>query len=116
MARTVKLARRSERLASCGGNRECQESVQSFHVLKTISFCLMCGFGATVLLAQPAAPTYTISTAVGNGTAGFAGDGGSATSAELHLPSGVAFSGGNLYVVDQVNNRVRLVSGGNIKT
>ena len=36
------------------------------------------------------AQQYTISTLAGNGTAGFSGDGGSATSATLNGPIGVA--------------------------
>lgn len=68
-------------------------------------------------LAQ-VAPTYTIATAVGNGTAGFAGDGGAATSAELNYPTGMAFdSSGNLYIADHINHRIRKVdTSGNITT
>jgi sugar lactone lactonase YvrE len=68
-------------------------------------------------LAQ-VAPTYTIATAVGNGTAGFLGDGGAATSAELNYPTGIAFdSSGNLYIADHVNHRIRKVdTSGNITT
>src|SRR5579864_7162060 len=75
----------------------------------------MCGSAATVLLAQTA-PTYTINTIVGTGTAGSTGDSGPPASAELFLPSGIAVAGGNLYIVDQVSNKVRFVSGGTIKT
>jgi secreted PhoX family phosphatase len=56
----------------------------------------------------------------GNGTPGFAGDGGPATSAEFHNPDSVAVDGvGNIAVADTVsgstqfdmgNNRVRLVA------
>jgi uncharacterized repeat protein (TIGR01451 family) len=47
------------------------------------------------------APNGTISTVVGNGTAGRSGDGGPATSAQLTGPTGVAAdSFGNLYVAD----------------
>jgi sugar lactone lactonase YvrE len=68
-------------------------------------------------LAQ-VAPTYTIATAVGNGTAGFTGDGGAATSAELNYPTGIAFdSSGNLYIADHINHRIRKVdTSGNITT
>jgi trimeric autotransporter adhesin len=52
-----------------------------------------------------------ITAVVGNGTAGFNGDGGSPTSAELTYPSGIAVdSNGNLYVADTGNKRIRAVS------
>ena len=48
-----------------------------------------------------------INTVAGNGTAGFAGDGGAATSAELYGPNGVAFdTAGNMYIGDSYNNRI----------
>jgi len=50
----------------------------------------------------------TISTYAGTGSAGFSGDGGQASSAQLSLPRGIAFdSAGNLYIADTGNNRVR---------
>jgi uncharacterized protein (TIGR03437 family) len=56
-------------------------------------------------------PDGIISTVAGNGTPGYAGDGGLATSAELYLPSDVAVdAAGNLYIVDFNNNRIREVS------
>jgi trimeric autotransporter adhesin len=63
-------------------------------------------------------PNGTITTVAGNGTQGAAGDGGAATAAELSLPTGVTLdSTGNLYITDQGNNRVRLVStNGTIST
>jgi uncharacterized protein (TIGR03437 family) len=52
-----------------------------------------------------------IATVAGNGTAGFSGDGGPATAAELYEPSGVAVTpSGNLFIADYVNNRIRKVS------
>jgi len=52
-----------------------------------------------------------IATYAGNGTAGYGGDGASATSAQLNTPSGVAVdSAGNLFIADFSNHRVRLVS------
>ena len=52
----------------------------------------------------------TITTIAGNGTQGFAGDGGPATSASL-TPAGVCVDGsGNIYIADDVNNRIRKVS------
>ncbi len=65
------------------------------------------------------ASTGYISTVAGNGTAGYTGDGGAATSAELDLPAGVTVdSSGNIYIADEGNNRIRVVSavGGFIST
>ncbi len=60
----------------------------------------------------------TITTVAGNGANGFSGDGGPAASARLSYPSGVAMDGsGNLYIADQYNQRIRMVSaGGTITT
>jgi hypothetical protein len=59
----------------------------------------------------------TITTVAGTGRAGFAGDGGSATDAQLHSPHGLAFSAaGDLFIGDALNHRVRVVSGGVITT
>ena len=59
----------------------------------------------------------TINTIAGNGSAGYQGDNGVATAAELASPNGVAVdSSGNLYIADTGNNRVRLVSGGIVTT
>jgi uncharacterized protein (TIGR03437 family) len=56
-------------------------------------------------------PGGTIWTAAGNGTAGYSGDGGLATSAQLNYPTGAAAdSTGNLYIADTQNNRVRKVA------
>ena len=50
-------------------------------------------------------------TVAGNGTAGFAGDGGPATSAELDFPIGVAVdSAGILYIADTYNHSIRGVA------
>jgi uncharacterized protein (TIGR03437 family) len=58
-----------------------------------------------------------ITTVAGNGTVGYTGDKGSATSAELSNPTGVAVdSKGNLYIADSGNNVVRMVAGGTITT
>jgi len=51
----------------------------------------------------------TITTVAGNGTAGYTGDGGVATSAELNAPYGVAVdSAGTLYIADRNNNVIRM--------
>ena len=59
--------------------------------------------------AMTAGDIYTVS---GNGTAGFSGDGGPATSAKLAKPAAVAVDpAGNLLVADSGNNRIRAVGG-----
>jgi len=58
-----------------------------------------------------------ITTIAGNGSAGFGGDGGPATEAQLERPSGVAVdSAGTVYVADLFNNRVRKVDTAGIIT
>jgi uncharacterized protein (TIGR03437 family) len=52
----------------------------------------------------------TLTLVAGNSRAGFSGDGGPATRAQLNDPKGLAFdAAGNLYIADSQNNRVRLV-------
>ena len=59
----------------------------------------------------------TLQNIAGTGVAGFGGDGGPATSAQISFPCGLAFdSSGNLYIADSSNNRVRKVAGGIITT
>ena len=51
-----------------------------------------------------------ITTAAGDGTEGFGGDGGQAIAARFDRPSGVASDGaGNIYIADDANNRIRKV-------
>src|SRR5208282_3015356 len=58
-----------------------------------------------------------ITTVAGNGTGGYSGDNGPATSAELFEPYSVAVdSAGNLYIVDFGNGRIRKVDTGGIIT
>ena len=63
-------------------------------------------------------PTGTITTLAGNGIAGYGGDGGPATQANLNYPSGVGVdSSGNVYIADTSNHRIRKVdSKGTITT
>ncbi|MDN3297266.1 SMP-30/gluconolactonase/LRE family protein, partial [Streptomyces ficellus] len=60
----------------------------------------------------------TISTIAGTGTAGYRGDDGPATSAQLNWPRDVAVDGaGTVYIVDSSNNRVRRIAAdGTIST
>lgn len=56
------------------------------------------------------APNGTISTVAGTGDAGFTGDGGPATAAQLRSASGLAVDpAGNLYISDPLNARIRKV-------
>jgi uncharacterized protein (TIGR03437 family) len=56
-------------------------------------------------------PSGTIMTLAGNGTAGYSGDGGPATSAELNGPYRVTVDlAGNVYIPDSSNSRIRKVS------
>lgn len=58
-----------------------------------------------------------ITTVAGNGTAGFSGDGGPATQAQLNNPLDVAVDAdGNLYIADLNNSRVRRVGTDGIIT
>ena len=60
-------------------------------------------------------PNGIITTVAGNGTQGYAGDGGQATTAQLQYPTGIAIdSAGNLYVADLGNNRVRKIASNEI--
>jgi len=69
--------------------------------------------GGNCVIREVVASTGIINTVVGNGTCGFSGDKGPATSAQLNFPQGIAFDGaGNLYIADINNNVIRRVDGG----
>jgi sugar lactone lactonase YvrE len=58
-----------------------------------------------------------ISTVAGTGTEGFSGDNGPATQARLDLPLSIATHGGDLYIADATNRRIRRVdAAGTITT
>ena len=53
---------------------------------------------------------YSVTTLAGASTAGFSGDGGAATSAQLRSPYGTAVdAAGNLFIADAFNQRIRRV-------
>lgn len=83
-------------------------SLRALHLYRALALGFLC------------LPAYTqgiISTVAGTGTAGFSGDGGSATSAQLNEPGGVDVDpAGNLYIADFLNNRVRKVTPGGVIT
>jgi trimeric autotransporter adhesin len=63
------------------------------------------------VIRKVTASTGDISTVAGNGTYGYSGDGGPATSAELANPRGVAVDGsGNIYIADLYNYVIRKVT------
>jgi sugar lactone lactonase YvrE len=56
-------------------------------------------------------PDGIITTVAGNGTAGFSGDSGPATAAQLNQPYGIAVDeSGNLFIADTGNGRIRKVT------
>ena len=62
-------------------------------------------------------PNNLIATIAGNGTAGFAGDGGIATTGKINQPYGVAADDfGNVFIADYSNNRIRKVSTNGVMT
>jgi trimeric autotransporter adhesin len=62
--------------------------------------------------------TKATTVVAGNGTAGYAGDGGPAVNAELRYPESLALDiAGNLYIAELGNDRVRKLDGtGSIST
>ena len=63
------------------------------------------------VIRKVTASTGSIATIAGNGTGGYTGDSGPATSAELNEPFGFALDGAaNLYIADSNNNVIRQVT------
>ena len=61
--------------------------------------------------------TGIITTIAGTGIGGSSGDGGAATSAQLYYPNGVSVDiSGNVYIADQVNYKIRMVTNTGIIT
>jgi len=62
-------------------------------------------------IRKVSSPGGIISTIAGNGTAGYSGNGGPATAAQLSYPASVlSDSSGNIYVSDLVNDAVRILA------
>jgi len=101
------------------------------HLRLSLSLCSLAALAALAVLAPPVsaiaqdvdraantrklasatAPYGIITTVAGTGWAGYFGDGGPATAAELYLPYGVAVdSSGNLYIADAADHVVRKVT------
>jgi sugar lactone lactonase YvrE len=65
---------------------------------------------SSVLCVTQHAYSQVIQTVVGNGTAGYSGDGGPATSASLAGPHGIFFYNGQLVIADMYNSAIRYVN------
>jgi uncharacterized protein (TIGR03437 family) len=83
---------------------------------RTVRICVAAW--AILLPALACAQTYNISLIAGTpSTAGFAGESGQATSADLNSPTGVWVDANhNIYIVDTDNDRIRIVSSSGIIT
>jgi len=88
--------------------------------VKTLTLPSSLAFDATgnLFIADPPAQVVwelsngTLTVVAGNGTAGYSGNDGPATAAELNSPFGIAVdSHENLYIADAGNNRIRCVLG-----
>jgi trimeric autotransporter adhesin len=72
--------------------------------------CFISFFIISSSLIPPSGPSGIISTVAGSAVAGYNKDGIKATSAQLNQPNGVAVDdSGNVYIADQLNNRIRKV-------
>jgi trimeric autotransporter adhesin len=79
------------------------------HIMNTIAGKIL--LVSIFLCLTLALNSQNISTIAGIDTAGYSGDGGPATIAELYSPSGAVFdASGNLYIADDNNNRIREIS------
>jgi hypothetical protein len=96
---------------SGGGGPATSAQMQSptFLTLDSAGNIYFCDFGNERV--RKISTTGIITTIAGDGTAGFSGDGGPATSAELNSPFGIAVdSAGNVFIGDFNNSRIRKVT------
>ena len=85
----------------------CAHSITAFYEGATGSYYASASAGVS--------PSNIITAFAGNQTAGYTGDGGQATSAEINNPFGVAFdASGNMYIADAGNNVIRKVTPGGV--
>ncbi len=69
------------------------------------------------VIREITASNGNITTVAGNGIAGYSGDGGDATRAQLDSPYGVFVDGsGNIFIADTFNSAIRKVVAGTIQT
>jgi hypothetical protein len=94
-----------------GGPATAAELNQPYGVAVDASGNFYIGDAYNNCIRMVAAGSGIITTVAGNGTAGYAGDGGPATAAELNQPYGVAVDAwGNLCISDGANNCIRVVT------
>jgi sugar lactone lactonase YvrE len=83
--------------------------------VNSAGYLFICDQGSHVVRVMNLA-SGIINTVAGNGTGGFAGDGGAATLAKLSSPTGVwQDATGSIYIADAGNNRIRKISGSGYK-
>ena len=90
--------------------QELRDLFTPFRLWVAVLACIAMATGsASAQVVLP--PSGTISTLAGNGTAGYSGDGGLATNAELNGPGETAVdASGNIYIADTGNNVIREVT------
>lgn len=88
-------------------------NMNSFNPIALIGFIIIFTLPPTL----PVQAEGTISTIAGNGTRGYSGDGGMATTAQMNQPSGIAVgSDGVLYIADSKSHCIRKIDNQGIIT